>query len=59
MMPMFVWVTLDTNNVSLKNMKNIVFIDMHAVILVISGISYILKPGCNPLTDYSVHSHMC
>ena len=47
---MFVWITLYTNNIRLKGMKKIVFIGMHAVIIVISGNSSILKPGCDPFT---------
>ena len=35
---------------SLQSTKKIVIIDMHAVIMVISGHSNILKPGCDPFT---------
>ena len=34
----------------LTSMKKIVIVDMHAVIMVISGNSNILKPGCDPYT---------
>ena len=47
---MFVCNALVTNNMSLKSMKSIVFIDMHVVVIVIFGTSNILKPGCNPFT---------
>ena len=35
---------------SLTSTKKIVIVDMHAVILVMSGSSNILKPGCDPYT---------
>ena len=34
----------------LTSTKKIVIVDMHAVIMVISGNSNILKPGCDPYT---------